>query len=112
MKIIHKLTPKIIAIIERWLEEPTLTQKEMAEEFGCTTGWMGQIANSPIFKEEMERRCKAVWRDSVKIAVKTLKNAAAQGSESAAKYILDTNGYAPKQQIELENKVINITLDD
>lgn len=112
MKQIKKLNARAKAIIERWIAEPTLTQQQLAEEFGTTPSWVCQIVNSPVFKEEMDRRLREVWKDSVKIAVNTLKNAAAQGSESAARYILDTNGYQPKQQLEIENKVITIELDD
>lgn len=34
------------------------------------------------------------------------------GDRQAAAYILDSAGYAPKQQIEIENRQIVVSIDD
>ena len=37
---------------------------------------------------------------------------AKNGDRQAAQYILDSNGYAAKQEIELNNKVIEVSIND
>ena len=112
MKQIKKLSKEHIQIIEHWIANPSLNQKDLAAEFGKNPSWMCCVVNSQVFKEEFDRRLKEHWRWATKIAQKTMIDLAEGGDRQAAAYILDSAGYAPKQQIEIENRQIVVSIDD
>lgn len=50
------------ALVEQILAEPTLTQRQLADIFGYTPGWINRIINSDAFQVRLEER-RAVLTD-------------------------------------------------
>ena len=65
------------------------------------------------FVSALDARIKEIWKDSEMLAVNAMRNLALQGNFNANKYILDSLGYAPKQQVEMDlHTDINIVVEE
>ena len=109
---IRKLTKRHLNAIEFIVANPNLSQTELSEKMGVSRISIINWMNSPLFKEALEERLKEVWKDSVKIAQKTMIDLAMNGNRQAAEYILSSNGYLAPQQIELNQNTIKVSIED
>lgn len=109
---IKKLNAKQKKAIEYQIENPTATFGEVADYLGVHYRTITNWVNSEVYKDELDRRLKEVWRSATKIAVKTMVDRAARGDRQAAEFILQSAGYQAPQQIELNNNIIRVSIDD
>lgn len=112
MDYLRKLSPKHLSMIETIIANPTITQNQLAAQFDLAQPNVSKIMSSTVFKEELANRLRDEWKGSVKIAQKTMIDLAKNGDYKASEYILNSNGYKPKEEIDLNNKVIQVTIED
>ena len=112
MKPIQKLSNKHLSMIEWLICHPAAFQSDLAKEFNLNQASASAIYRSPCFQEELDKRLKEQWAEARKIAQDTMIGLATNGDRQAAAYILDSNGYGAKQEIELNNKLIKVSIDD
>ena len=107
------LKPKQKNCIEAMIANPTMSNERLAEVVGVNRNTISDWKrNNEEFKEAYAQRLKEVWEESEGIAVKTMRNLAEEGSFNAAKYILDSCGYAPAQRIVADiNADIEINIE-
>lgn len=98
------LKPRQYALIEAMLANPSASHIELAEMIGCNRNTITEWKRNEEFQEEYHKRLREMWKEGEGIAVSTMLNLASEGNFNAAKYILDSNGYAPSQKIEADVK--------
>jgi hypothetical protein len=96
------LKPKQIKLIEAIIANPQAPHTELAEIVGINRNTITVWKRSEEFKAALKERLQEIWQDSEVIAVDTMRNLAKDGDFKAAKYILDSLGYAPVQKIEAD----------
>lgn len=96
------LKPKQIKLIEAIIANPSAPHTELAEIVGINRNTITQWKRNEEFKAALAERLQEVWKDSEFIAVGTMRKLATEGDFKAAKYILDSLGYAPAQRIEAD----------
>lgn len=103
-----------LACIEAMLANPTASYVELAEIVGVNRNTITAWKRNPEFQEEYQRQLKEMWKDSEKIAVKTMIKLASDGDFKASKYILDSQGYAPATKVEADVKstIINLEIEE
>lgn len=107
------LKPKQIKLIEIILANPQAPNTELAELVGVNRNTITSWKRNEEFIDALQTRLKEIWKDSEIIAVDTMRNLASDGDFKAAKYILDSLGYAPAQKIEADLKTdIEIVIED
>lgn len=107
------LKPKQIKLIEAIIANPSAPHTELADMVGVNRNTITVWKRQDEFREALKARLQEIWQDSEVIAVDTMRNLATKGDFKAAKYILDSLGYAPAQKIEAEITTdINIIIDE
>lgn len=107
------LKPQQMELLEAMLAHPMLSDVKLAELLGINNKTVGVWKKKPEFKEELDKRLKEQWKDSERLAQRTMLDLAAKGDFKAAKYILDSLDYAPTQKIEADVKTdICIDIDE
>ena len=94
------LKPRQYKLIEALLANPMIPDTELAEIVGINRNTVREWKRKPEFQEELKKRLAEIWQDSERMAVNTMQTLAREGDFKAAKYILDSLGYAPAQKIE------------
>ena len=105
------LKARQLELIQAMMSFPMTPDTELAKKIGISRNTVREWKNKPEFQAELKARLAEKWRDSERMAVETMQMLASTGDFKAAKYILDSQGYAPAQKIEAEVKndiVINI----
>ena len=107
-------TPKQINMCKLMVEHPELTQIQVAEKIGVTNVTVCNWLKLDFVQEELDRQLKEAWRDSRRQAQQKMfdlmNNASDSVALNAAKYILDANGYAPSQDINLNTGEIEVNI--
>lgn len=96
------LKPKQLKLIEAIIANPKAPHTELAEIVGVNRNTITVWKRMPEFQSALSERIKEIWKDSELLAVDTMRNLALEGDFKAAKYILDSLGYAPVQKIEAD----------
>lgn len=103
------------AYIEFLLANPLLTNIEAGKQIGVSRNTIAEWKKNPEFQEEYKRRLQEKWESAEVMAMETVQNLARSGDFKAAKYILDSLGYAPVQKQEIHADVstdININIEE
>ena len=106
-----QLKPKQLKLIELMLANPMVPDTELAKELNINRNTVREWKRKPEFQEELKARLAEQWRDSERMAMDTMQSLAREGDFKAAKYILDSLGYAPATKVEADLKtdiVVNI----
>ena len=118
MKKIDKLTPTMLRAIDMYCTNPGLSIPDIAKQLGKHYNTVWNWFDSPVFKEEIDSRFKSMWKEAAKEAQNKMydlmRNAKDDVSFRATQYILDCNGFKPKDQIEVSGNMdieINIIND-
>lgn len=106
------MTNKWIRAIDCMIQNPTWNDKQVAEYVGMTPPSLCNAKKKAEFQEFLTKRLKENWKDSIKIAQKTMIDLAESGDRQAAEYILNSAGYKAPEEINVTTKVITITIDD
>lgn len=96
------LKPRQLKLIEEMLANPMIPDTELAARLGINRNTVREWKRKPEFQDELKMRLAEQWRDSERMAVDTMQSLAREGDFKAAKYILDSLGYAPAQKIEAD----------
>ena len=108
-----ELKPRQLKLIELMLAQPMIPDTELAKQLNINRNTVREWKKKPEFQEELKSRLAEQWRDSERMAMDTMQSLAREGDFKAAKYILDSLGYAPAQKIEADiNSGINITIEE
>lgn len=113
--IVQKLKPKMLKAIDVYCSNPGLSIAELCRiiksPYQTVYGWF----QSPVFKEEIEKRFKEEWEVASKKAqkkmTKLIESQNAQISFQASKYVLDSCGFAAEQNINVNADVYNYSVD-
>lgn len=107
------LKPRQLKLIEAMLANPMMPDTALAEELGINRNTVREWKRKPEFQAELKARLAEQWQDSERMAIETIQTLAREGDFKAAKYILDSLGYAPAQRIEADiNSDIIINIDE
>ena len=107
------LKARQLKLIEALMANPMLPDIKIAEELGINRNTVREWKNKPEFKEELQRRLRAQWEDSERMAIDTMQTLAQGGDFKAAKYILDSLGYAAPVKVEADISTnININIGE
>ena len=109
------LKARQIAYIEFLMANPLLTNIEAGKQIGVSRNTIAEWKKNPEFQEEYKKRLQEKWESAEVMAMETVQNLARSGDFKAAKYILDSLGYAPVQKQEIHADVstdININIEE
>ena len=116
MKRLEKLTPKSRACLELELENPNWSYQQLADAVGATKTIVWNWHQSPVYTDELSKRLKEDWKLAAKKAqskmIELMNSEKQEVALNAAKYVLDSTGYKPTDNISLETVgtiKINIT---
>ena len=98
----NHITTRQMDFIEFMISNPLKTGKERCKEFGLGNNTYSAWRRQPKFKEYLSKRLQEKWKDNELMAQATIEQLARDGDFKAAKYILDSLGYAPVQKIQAE----------
>lgn len=101
------LKARQIALLDALLANPMITNIEVGKQIGVSRNTISEWKKNPEFMAEYKARLKEKWEDSELMAMETMQNLARNGDYKASKYILDSLGYAPTQQMKLEADLHN-----
>lgn len=107
------LKPRQIELLEMMLANPMLSDVKLAELMDLNNKTVGKWRKMPEFQEELKSRLAEQWKNAERLAQKKMIELANEGCFQANKYILDSLGYAPAQQIVADiNTDININIEE
>ena len=98
----NHITTRQMDFIEFMIANPLKTAKELCKEYGLSNNTYSTWRKQPKFKEYLSKRLQEKWKDNELMAQATIEQLARDGDFKAAKYILDSLGYAPVQKIQAE----------
>lgn len=98
----NPLSVRQMDFIEFMIANPLKTAKELCKEFKLSNNTYSTWRKQPKFKEYLSKRLQEKWKDNELMAQATIEQLARDGDFKAAKYILDSLGYAPVQKIQAE----------
>lgn len=107
------LKPRQYELLEAMLANPMLPDTVIAQQLGINNKTVGVWRKLPEFQEELKKRLADKWKDAERTAMETMLSLVREGDFKAAKYVLDSQGYAPTQKIEadIHNDIV-INLED
>lgn len=115
---VKKLTHSMVVALNMYVADPSLSQTDIARALNKHVNTISNWFHSDVFKQEIEIRFKRKWEEAAKEAQSKMYDLMKNGKEDvsfrATQYILDCNGYKPKEQVELSGNLdieINITND-
>lgn len=89
-------------LVDCLMANPMLPNTQIAKIMGINNKTVGKWLKEPEVQEELARRLKEQWKDGERLAQDTMLSLCREGDFKAAKYILDSLGYAPTQKVEAE----------
>lgn len=98
----NHITTRQMDFIEFMIANPLKTAKELCKEYGLSNNTYSTWRKQPKFKEYLSKRLQEKWKDNELMAQATIEQLARDGDFKAAKYILDSLGYAPVQKVQAE----------
>lgn len=96
------LKPRQLQLVEAMLANPMESDVQLAKKLGINNKTVGVWRKLPEFQEEIQRRLNEKWKDAERAAQETIVRLVKEGDFKAAKYVLDSLGYAPAQKIEAD----------
>ncbi len=102
-------------LIDVLMANPMLPNTQVAKIMGINNKTVGKWLKEPEVQEELARRLQDQWKDGERLAQDTMLSLCREGDFKAAKYILDSLGYAPAQKVDMDlhtDFVINVTDDE
>lgn len=112
------VSKKQIAVITYMLSNPTASDTKICNDCGIDVTTMWRWKHNDEFNATWEKMANDYWHDYVKQAqARMVELSHAQNLRvalSATQYILDSAGFNATQKIDanVDNKIINITVDD
>ena len=107
------LKPRQYELLEAMLSNPMLPDTVIAQQLGINNKTVGVWRKLPEFQEELKKRLADKWKDAERTAMETMLSLVRDGDFKAAKYVLDSQGYAPAQKIEASvSNDININIEE
>lgn len=107
------LTLKKKELVDCLMANPMLPNTQIAKLMGINNKTVGKWLKEPEVQEELARRLQEQWKDGERLAQDTMLSLCREGDFKAAKYILDSLGYAPAQKVDMDlNADINITIEE
>lgn len=107
---IQKMNKRAYKILEYELAHPEAKYKDICEELGYTKSYVSKVVNSRCYRQAKKLALSELWGDGVKVAANTLLNLAKNGDREAAKFIMQCNGFIPKEGIVAEGNEISISI--
>ena len=105
MKTLDKLTSKARACLELELEHPNWTYQQLADGIGATKMAVYNWHRSPCYTDELQSRLKEDWKIAAKKAqakmLELINCSKPEVALNAAKYVLDSTGYKPDENINV-----------
>lgn len=98
----NHITVRQMDFIEFMIANPLKTYTQLCQEFGLSRNTYAGWRRQPKFQNHLAKRLKEQWKDNELMAQATIEQLARNGDFKAAKYILDSLGYAPVQKIQAE----------
>lgn len=98
----NHITVRQMDFIEFMIANPLKTGKQLCKEYGLSNNTYATWRQQPKFQKYLAERLKEKWKDNELMAQATIEQLARDGDFKAAKYILDSLGYAPVQKIQAE----------
>lgn len=99
-------------VLDMWLAHPEASFGEIAQMSGISYETFCRYRRDPDFVAEYDRRCREMFHDLQGLAIKTIRQAAADGNWQAAKYALECLDYAPTTKVDVTANDIKITIDE
>lgn len=96
------LKPRQYELLEAMLANPMLPDTVVAKQLGINNKTVGVWRKLPEFQEELKKRLAEKWKDAERTAMETMLSLVREGDFKAAKYVLDSQGYAPTHKIEAD----------
>ena len=108
------LKTKQAELLEVMLANPMASDVELAKILGINNKTVGVWRKQAEFQEELQARLADKWKDAERSAQETIINLVRLGDFKAAKYVLDSLGYAPAQKVEADVKstIINLEIEE
>jgi DNA-binding CsgD family transcriptional regulator len=107
------LKPKQRELLEAMLAHPMMSDVKLAKLLGINNKTVGVWKKQDEFKAELDARLREQWKDSERIAQRTMIDLCAKGDFRASQYILNSLDYAPTQKIEADvNTNIEICVEE
>ena len=99
-------------VLQYWVNNPTLPYEQIYKNcnIGKKTFWM--LRKDQAFMDRYHQLCQQRFAGLEAKAVAKLEEQVDEGNFSAVKYVLDGQGYAAAQKIDLETNVIKVSLTD
>lgn len=88
------------------------TQKEISDILKISEQSICAWKKKPEWNEEIDRLLKEEWKESCKKLQKKMIDKADRGDFRALEYVLNSNGYKAPEELVVENKTINVTIED
>ena len=88
------------------------TGKEIAAECGVSEQSVCAWKKNPLWQAEVDRLLKEEWREACKELQKLMIKKARGEDFKALAYVLDSNGYQAPTEFKVEQKTIEVTIDD
>lgn len=98
----NHITVRQMDFIEFMIANPLKTYMQLCQEYGLSKNTYTAWRKQPKFQKYLAERLKEKWKDNELMAQATIERLAREGDFKAAKYILDSLGYAPVQKIEAQ----------
>ena len=106
------LTTKQKAVLEYWVNNPSSSNVDIIKAAKISETSFYRWRKEKEFMDEYHRMCQERFAGLEAKAVAKLEQQVEEGNFSAVKYVLDGQGYAAAQKIDLETNVIKVTLTD
>lgn len=89
-------------LLDAMMANPMAPDTELARILCINNKTVGVWRKQPEFQEELKARLADKWKDAERSAQETIIRLVQEGDFKAAKYVLDSLGYAPAQKIEAD----------
>jgi uncharacterized protein YjcR len=88
------------------------TGKDIAETLGVSEQSVSKWKHNPLWQAEVDRLLKEEWREACKELQKLMIKKARGEDFKALAYVLDSNGYQAPTEFKVEQKTIEVTIDE
>lgn len=88
------------------------TGKEIAAACGVSEQSVSAWKHNPLWQAEVDRLLKEEWKEACKELQKIMIAKARKGEYKPLEYILNSNNYAAPERVEIEQKTIEVTIDE
>ena len=86
--------------------------QEIAEALNISRQSIWKWKQDPMWQAEVDRILKEEWRESCKELQKIMIAKAKKGEYKPLEYVLNSNRYAAPERVEIEQKTIEVTIDE